>query len=360
MEGLSPPTRGNPNPLQDAAGNEGSIPAHAGQPWPRIRPRPGFRVYPRPRGATTLSELRARLMEGLSPPTRGNRRDHCAIAIRRGSIPAHAGQPATRSGRTTTTPVYPRPRGATPRESGLGSGRGRSIPAHAGQPSTCVSELRDLGVYPRPRGATDAAGRACQRPRGLSPPTRGNPRSTPPRTPKGRSIPRPRGATEIRRWRDRRGEGLSPPTRGNPGPGSWTSRPRGSIPAHAGQPRSRRRGPAAGPVYPRPRGATFPVFQKVEGEKGLSPPTRGNPHRWHRGGLAARSIPAHAGQPVGVKRVVHLSTVYPRPRGATGRRRGGVGGHPGLSPPTRGNPWASFLCPRYRGSIPAHAGQPAE
>ena len=95
--GLSPPTRGN---LQHAVDNRvgvGSIPAHAGEP-------PSFRfaldcteVYPRPRGGTCPMLGGIEFAAGLSPPTRGNLSSTpCKEAPPR-SIPAHAGEPATRA-----------------------------------------------------------------------------------------------------------------------------------------------------------------------------------------------------------------------------------------------------------------------
>ena len=154
--GLSPPTRGNLRCLRPQEVAWGSIPAHAGEP---IRRGPGdvvAQVYPRPRGGTPRLCLAARSTSGLSPPTRGNpgRGD---LPLRSGrSIPAHAGEPSSSSLRTSATRVYPRPRGGTPEtrkvrrsltglspptRGNLGDRchaqrRHRSIPAHAGEPWT--------------------------------------------------------------------------------------------------------------------------------------------------------------------------------------------------------------------------------
>ena len=51
---------------------EGSIPAHAGEPGPRIAPEEARRVYPRACGGTSTSTLLAASMAGLSPRMRGN------------------------------------------------------------------------------------------------------------------------------------------------------------------------------------------------------------------------------------------------------------------------------------------------
>ena len=56
------------------------------------------RVYPRPRGGAGYQLGIDGLLKGLSPPTRGSHlgRDRDADLVR--SIPAHAGEPARRSG----------------------------------------------------------------------------------------------------------------------------------------------------------------------------------------------------------------------------------------------------------------------
>ena len=196
--GLSPPTRGNPFAFSAQAMRSRSIPAHAGEParerYKARRPE----VYPRPRGGTHLSSVSIFSSRGLSPPTRGNpARDERALRSRR-SIPAHAGEPFTISAPSIAARVYPRPRGGTcayscdhPAGWGLspptrgnqralnaqGKRRG-SIPAHAGEPA----RRRGVGgrhpVYPRPRGGTALRRQGGVLRGGLSPPTRGNRRRT--------------------------------------------------------------------------------------------------------------------------------------------------------------------------------------
>ena len=51
-------------------------------------------VYPRPRGGTRQPPFALFGRLGLSPPTRGNLRIAISLALRMGSIPAHAGEPA--------------------------------------------------------------------------------------------------------------------------------------------------------------------------------------------------------------------------------------------------------------------------
>ena len=172
--GLSPPTRGNPASIALIPLTWWSIPAHAGEPGRRGRRGLGFRVYPRPRGGTPIPPCAEVGVQGLSPPTRGN---PGRKAVRREimrSIPAHAGEPGSRDSAQPRDGVYPRPRGGTlggRRRYDGGDGlspptRGnqsppsmlkwtrRSIPAHAGEPDSARTRRRTRAVYPRPRGGT--------------------------------------------------------------------------------------------------------------------------------------------------------------------------------------------------------------
>ena len=91
---------------------------------------------------------------------------------------------------------------------------------------------------------------------------------------------------------------------------------------------------------------------------GLSPPTRGNPSNWDEAAHSGRSIPAHAGEPIGWRETYCIYEVYPRPRGGTRRDRGQESVAAGLSPPTRGNRVGSATINLLGRSIPAHAGEP--
>ena len=172
--GLSPPTRGNRRALRLRLREARSIPAHAGEPGASARTARYGGVYPRPRGGTVTSVGMASTVEGLSPPTRGNPPAGTSKASRRRSIPAHAGEPFGNMALCRMMAVYPRPRGGTysignkpPSSEGLspptrGNPRdcvdalavGGSIPAHAGEPAPCVVLEYDAAVYPRPRGGT--------------------------------------------------------------------------------------------------------------------------------------------------------------------------------------------------------------
>ena len=114
-------------------GGSGSIPAHAGEPHAILRSLFLARVYPRPRGGATHRSSPRHRTGGLSPPTRGSLGPGHRRSARRGSIPAHAGEPRWRTG-----------------------------------------TWRFAGVYPRPRGGAPATDRIHSRQQGLSPPTRGS------------------------------------------------------------------------------------------------------------------------------------------------------------------------------------------
>ena len=85
---------------------------------------------------------------------------------------------------------------------------------------------------------------------------------------------------------------------------------------------------------------------------------RGNHNILPGEGAGLGSIPAHAGEPAERETWIWSPGVYPRACGGTGDP--GTGGPfvSGLSPRMRGNRCARQLRPDLRGSIPAHAGEP--
>ena len=131
-----------------------------------------------------------------------------------------------------------------------------------------------------------------------------------------------------------------------------------SIPASAGQPQlvSRLLGNMA--VYPRECGATQPSYYMNRSHLGLSPRVRGNQLLAGLGELPKRSIPASAGQPFRKVQSTNASKVYPRECGATAELPYGLATLRGLSPRVRGNRVASFRVLSAMRSIPASAGQP--
>ena len=376
-----------------------SIPAHAGEPPRSAGAESALSVYPRPRGGTTGIPVAYASPRGLSPPTRGNPH-HARWAPRLSrSIPAHAGEPAGHVSNPAPKRVYPRPRGGTvtrraPARFNAGLSpptRGNrvsisaamlmpgSIPAHAGEPRAAHANVCSNRVYPRPRGGTRHQDADAGLQTGLSPPTRGNrgiswtyraaTRSIPAHAgePYGGAdplrhvavYPRPRGGTDLAQRGIDPEKGLSPPTRGNPTVVALAGAVAGSIPAHAGEPLVTTKLKRVDGVYPRPRGGTVDSRHLVSPPRGLSPPTRGNRRSRARANRSRRSIPAHAGEPTWVTLNIRFAKVYPRPRGGTRGTERSRSPRGGLSPPTRGNPGGLAAQRSRRRSIPAHAGEPS-
>ena len=237
----------------------GSIPAHAGEPSGLTTTNALFEVYPRPRGGADDGLLGVASVFGLSPPTRGSRRNSAARDRPPRSIPAHAGEPVSQAWRGAGYLVYPRPRG----------------------------------------GAGGTTWRAVQN-TGLSPPTRGSRGEPDSCCAMARSIPAHAGGAGATIILTGTSRGLSPPTRGSLHRTRWHQRVPRSIPAHAGEPCLCYVDNSAAAVYPRPRGGARFTSTNLSNIRGLSPPTRGSrPGRWPRPGRQ-RSIPAHAGEPFAV------------------------------------------------------------
>ena len=152
--------------------------------------------------------------------------------------------------------------------------------------------------------------------------------------------------------------GLSPRMRGNPRRRVHQVPPLGSIPAHAGEPRWRVCDGVCHGVYPRACGGTSGWDRSWEPFTGLSPRMRGN----HACGLQCPrymgSIPAHAGEPLTWTPTSSAKGVYPRACGGTRVRFSISSSMVGLSPRMRGNPRPCGPCSSASGSIPAHAGEP--
>ena len=172
--GLSPLARGNLDSRGISNAHCGPIPARAGQPLERMFDRLARPAYPRSRGATNTCRRRRHSQSGLSPLARGNRRISYHHVLRKGPIPARAGQPGGEDGEHGAFRAYPRSRGATQAKRLLGDsapglsplargnpGRHRAacavpgpIPARAGQPHARIQGRAPAGAYPRSRGAT--------------------------------------------------------------------------------------------------------------------------------------------------------------------------------------------------------------
>ena len=192
-----------------------------------------------------------------------------------------------------------------------------SIPAHAGQPARSCGQAAPARVHPRSRGAA-----------------------------------------AVRRRFEGHGKGPSPLTRGSRRWHCELNRLGGSIPAHAGQPRSLATTGWAAGVHPRSRGAAVAGATPLSALQGPSPLTRGSLEVKAQNVALMGSIPAHAGQPKGPACAAIPCRVHPRSRGAAFRASIATPDVSGPSPLTRGSPPHKAVAHCPPGSIPAHAGQP--
>ena len=152
--------------------------------------------------------------------------------------------------------------------------------------------------------------------------------------------------------------GLSPRVRGNQCQYHDDARLCGSIPACAGEPRSRDRYSSPSPVYPRVCGGTAAAEIGYTSCGGLSPRVRGNPGGRGLGRRCRRSIPACAGEPEQDLKKSTIYGVYPRVCGGTGHSDTVAIDSEGLSPRVRGNLVSAVALATVQRSIPACAGEP--
>ena len=178
----------------------GTIPALAGEPTSRVRPREPKRDYPRARGGTPVFWLPSRRVQGLSPRSRGNLGQAFSLSDFMGTIPALAGEPDYYAGGFHLKRDYPRARGGTvfkesrsdflpglsPRSRGnlfnniMNCQVAGTIPALAGEPLCWRTSFRRIGDYPRARGGTISLTISRPLSPGLSPRSRGNQSQTAP------------------------------------------------------------------------------------------------------------------------------------------------------------------------------------
>ncbi len=111
--GASPRARGNLSVLVHPVQHDGCIPACAGEPIGRSRFGRHSRVHPRVRGGTVVVQPHAVRRPGASPRARGNRRIGAKPNPPQGCIPACAGEPAAGPAAGRRTRVHPRVRGGT-------------------------------------------------------------------------------------------------------------------------------------------------------------------------------------------------------------------------------------------------------
>ena len=155
-EGPSPRVRGIPRAAVATVSLAGSIPACAGNPPAPAAVRHRRGVHPRVCGESEEERLPGQVQQGPSPRVRGIPGRAPAAGPAAGSIPACAGNPRRRRGRSTATGVHPRvcgesasrtrswtdATGPSPRVRGIRRARRvalaeiGSIPACAGNPAT--------------------------------------------------------------------------------------------------------------------------------------------------------------------------------------------------------------------------------
>ena len=172
LRGLSPRVRGSLSVNGRAFGSTRSIPARAGEPQQSQSPLSPPEVYPRACGGAHRIMDTATGKQGLSPRVRGSLHGNHLAQHQRRSIPARAGEPTPRRLAWLPTPVYPRAcggayvcrcqppetEGLSPRVRGSHCGlpisnpSSRSIPARAGEPATRRTGKPVAGVYPRACG----------------------------------------------------------------------------------------------------------------------------------------------------------------------------------------------------------------
>ena len=248
--------RGNPGRVLAGRARRGSIPAHAGEPQPTQSTHCASGVYPRTCGGTQICPDRASRHRGLSPHMRGNLYAYTCEKGDTRSIPAHAGEPAKKSAFAADMQVYPRTCGGT-----------AAVPAGPGDPG---------GLSPHMRGNPFGKNQAVSIKRSI-PAHAGEPGPYCLARKERRVYPRTCGGTRKKKRRRGRYAGLSPHMRGNPRRRRPTPPCIGSIPAHAGEPRARSTARMPSSVYPRTCGGTWSVLPRTQEEKGLSPHMRGNP-----------------------------------------------------------------------------------
>ena len=334
--GSSPLTRGKLDAEGPPAPRGRLIPAHAGKTGYVPGRAYQLAAHPRSRGENRQLRVRATVILGSSPLTRG--KQNAAGRISRDSrlIPAHAGKTPRETPSAMLSPAHPRSRGENPHplkgplmlngSSPLTRGKHvlhegvqlgeRLIPAHAGK-TDGRSLLPESGsAHPRSRGENEEELVHGQASFGSSPLTRGKP-PKPPTAPLPRRLipahagktsssltvrsspaahPRSRGENAALRDDPFRRVGSSPLTRGKQRKKVGTPPDRGLIPAHAGKTFPDRDAATAVSAHPRSRGENRGDQLMLWRAAGSSPLTRGK-HLLIRGALPVRGlIPAHAGK----------------------------------------------------------------
>ena len=202
------------------------------------------------------------------------------------------------------------------------------------------------------------ADRESQAARGSIPARAGEPRSRPIPHRLRRVHPRAGGGTSVIQIQTAAAKGPSPRGRGNRGSPAQAERLAGSIPARAGEPSARSHPRTRPGVHPRAGGGTRCGRSLKVSPSGPSPRGRGNP-RGRRGSPGrSGSIPARAGEPPGDCTAREPGRVHPRAGGGTFSATRMRLSKRGPSPRGRGNRIGRRRDQVLGGSIPARAGEP--
>ena len=244
--------RGNP---RGYGGRQGSIPARAGETRLWIRSPHLRKVHPRACG-------------GNSPRTRQR-------YLEQGSIPARAGETRRGPGSATSSRVHPRACG----------GNGRSLARRAW----------DAGPSPRVRGKRQKQ-QVVRCLKGSIPARAGETPIDSGSSAMLRVHPRACGGNSVARIYDLRRWGPSPRVRGKRQLAARAVAHEGSIPARAGETSGERRGRQVRWVHPRACGGNPVRTQTRTGRRGPSPRVRGKRSRSAHQPPTERSIPARAGE----------------------------------------------------------------
>jgi len=233
----------------------GSIPACAGEPSTSRTPPSAATVDPRMRGGAFTGLFLLGMREGRSPHARGSHAYLSERPVRRGSIPACAGEPRGAAAPQGQRQVDPRMRGGATvigKRPPLLMGRS----PHARGSPWCLISLRFMS-----RSIPACAG---------------EPNSRLASRCASKVDPRMRGGARLLAVGQHQLQGRSPHARGSHVVGSCAAGDDGSIPACAGEPRSRSPRPAAPGVDPRMRGGAARTHQASKGTWGRSPHARGS------------------------------------------------------------------------------------
>ena len=253
----------------------------------------------------------------------------------------------------------------------------RTIPASAGETIPCNSARYWSGDYPRECGGNVDTIYLDEYDKGLSPRVRGKPINCNARTSSTGTIPASAGETQhcnldvgvdsdyprecggnvpfASVWRPLLG--LSPRVRGKHLPTCPGTLGHGTIPASAGETYRALRARLARRDYPRECGGNPSVINHAAAYEGLSPRVRGK-RNWRLPAIRWRgTIPASAGETLPFFAKIFAIWDYPRECGGNLPTVNGGGGMRGLSPRVRGKQvFDGALC-WCSGTIPASAGE---